>query len=96
MGDTYVYLFPQNTGRPPSFKVHSTTFAESPSLTFLARGTDPKAQAFDNPSRTVSMGGNPMHMSENDNDSSGSNRMAFVDDDAADETRNFISTCPSP
>ena len=96
MGDTYVYLFPQNTGRPPSFKVHSTTFAESPSLTFLARGTDPKAHAFDNPSRTVSMGGNPMHMSENDNDSSGSNRMAFVDDDAADEPQELHLYLPIP
>ncbi|PGH28260.1 hypothetical protein AJ80_00151 [Polytolypa hystricis UAMH7299] len=43
-GDTYVYLFPQNTGRQPSFKIDSSVFASSPSLTFLARGSDPLAQ----------------------------------------------------
>ncbi|WEW54747.1 hypothetical protein PRK78_000172 [Emydomyces testavorans] len=40
-GDTYVYLFPQNTGRPPSFKIHSSIFAASPALTVIARGSDP-------------------------------------------------------
>lgn len=100
-GDTYVYLFPQNTGRPPSFKVHSTVFAESPSLTFLARGTDPKVQALDRQAQAMSLGGSssgghigggsgtntatPPSMADNDNDSSGSNRMAFVEDDAVDE-----------
>jgi hypothetical protein len=32
-----------NTGRAPSFKVDSTIFAESPSLTYLARGNDGKS-----------------------------------------------------
>ncbi|KAI2084578.1 hypothetical protein LOZ35_006771 [Ophidiomyces ophidiicola] len=42
-GDTYVYLFPPSTGRPPSFKVHSAAFAASPALTIMARGADPAA-----------------------------------------------------
>ncbi|KAK2836979.1 hypothetical protein FQN49_006528, partial [Arthroderma sp. PD_2] len=37
-GDTYVYLFPQYTGRPASFKVDSSIFSASASLTLLARG----------------------------------------------------------
>ncbi|KAM5498275.1 hypothetical protein McanMca71_006950 [Microsporum canis] len=36
-GDTYVYLFPQNSGRPPSFKVDSSIFSASGALTLLAR-----------------------------------------------------------
>ncbi|KAJ5551730.1 hypothetical protein N7461_006428 [Penicillium sp. DV-2018c] len=85
-GDTYVYLFPQNTGRPPSFKVDSTIFAESPSLTYLARGNDGKS-GLEQPTRSLSL--NPMsppmtpqdRLPENDtdNDSSGSQRMAFED-----------------
>ncbi|KAK2771646.1 hypothetical protein FQN52_005036 [Onygenales sp. PD_12] len=39
--DTFVYLFPPNAGRGPSFKVDSSIFVSSTSLTFLARGTDP-------------------------------------------------------
>ncbi|EGE85971.1 choriogenin Hminor, variant 2 [Blastomyces dermatitidis ATCC 18188] len=39
--DTFVYLFPQNTNRGPSFKVDSSIFVSSPTLTFLARGSDP-------------------------------------------------------
>ncbi|KAF3481170.1 uncharacterized protein GIQ15_03929 [Arthroderma uncinatum] len=38
-GDTYVYLFPQVTGRPASFKVDSSIFSASASLTILARGS---------------------------------------------------------
>ncbi|KAL1953497.1 hypothetical protein VTO42DRAFT_2750 [Malbranchea cinnamomea] len=38
--DTYVYLFPQKTGKPASFKVDSALFADSTSLTFMARGAD--------------------------------------------------------
>lgn len=88
-GDTYVYLFPQNAGRPPSFKVDSTVFAESPSLTFLARGTDPKTAAIERqtrgmsletPSNTNSPPLTPQEpLGDNDNDSSGSRRMAFED-----------------
>lgn len=44
-GDTFVYLFPQNTGKAPSFKVDSSIFAASPSLTYLAQGSDPSTQA---------------------------------------------------
>ncbi|EEH09743.1 conserved hypothetical protein [Histoplasma capsulatum G186AR] len=39
--DTFVYLFPQNANRGPSFKVDSSIFVSSSILTFLARGTDP-------------------------------------------------------
>ncbi|OJD20877.1 hypothetical protein ACJ73_07786 [Blastomyces percursus] len=39
--DTFVYLFPQNASRGPSFKVDSSIFVSSPTLTFLARGSDP-------------------------------------------------------
>ncbi|EGD95791.1 hypothetical protein TESG_03257 [Trichophyton tonsurans CBS 112818] len=44
-GDTYVYLFPQNSGRPPSFKVDSAIFSASASLTLLARGTPSPPQS---------------------------------------------------
>ncbi|KAJ5294889.1 hypothetical protein N7508_009710 [Penicillium antarcticum] len=84
-GDTYVYLFPQNTGRAPSFKVDSTIFAESPSLTYLARGNDAKND-LEQPTRTLSL--NPMsppltpqdRLNDDDDDSAGSQRMAFGDD----------------
>ncbi|PKY08621.1 hypothetical protein P168DRAFT_294578 [Aspergillus campestris IBT 28561] len=93
-GDTYVYLFPQNAGRPPSFKLHSTVFAESPSLNFLARGTD--ARALEQQTRTLSFGnsaagyaspplGPQDRLADDDNDSSGSRRMAFDDDDGPDD-----------
>ncbi|PGG97995.1 hypothetical protein GX51_07037 [Blastomyces parvus] len=39
--DTFVYLFPQNANRGPSFKIDSSIFVSSPTLTFLARGSDP-------------------------------------------------------
>ncbi|PGH15946.1 hypothetical protein AJ79_02113 [Helicocarpus griseus UAMH5409] len=39
--DTLVYLFPQRAGKGPSFKVDSSIFVSSTSLTFLARGSDP-------------------------------------------------------
>ncbi|OJD14160.1 hypothetical protein AJ78_05466 [Emergomyces pasteurianus Ep9510] len=41
-GDTLVYLFPQNANRGPSFKIDSSIFVSSPTLTFLARGADPR------------------------------------------------------
>ncbi|EFR04096.1 hypothetical protein MGYG_07103 [Nannizzia gypsea CBS 118893] len=44
-GDTYVYLFPQNSGRPPSFKVDSAIFSASASLTLLARGNPSPPQS---------------------------------------------------
>ncbi|KAJ5167206.1 uncharacterized protein N7482_005987 [Penicillium canariense] len=87
-GDTFVYLFPQNTGRSPSFKVDSTVFAESPSLTYLARGPDSKQTGLEQPTRSLSLQ-NPISppltpqerpVDDDDNDSSGSQRMAFVDD----------------
>ncbi|KAJ6145634.1 hypothetical protein N7470_009529 [Penicillium chermesinum] len=89
-GDTYVYLFPQATGRPPSFKVDSTIFAESPSLTFLARGTDAKSSGLDQPMRSLSVqsptGTTPANaldrlngVADEDYESSGSQRMAFED-----------------
>ncbi|KAJ5391481.1 hypothetical protein N7509_006971 [Penicillium cosmopolitanum] len=58
-GDTYVYLFPQNTGRPASFKVDSTIFAESPSLNHLCRGADSKSNGLEQPTRSLSLG-NPI------------------------------------
>lgn len=101
-GDTFVYLFPQNTGRAPSFKVDSTIFAESPSLTFLARGTDAKTNGLEQPTRTMSLH-NPVSppltpqdkLADNDNDSLGSQRMAFVDD-GADEVQELHLYLPIP
>lgn len=100
-GDTYVYLFPQNTGRSASFKVDSTIFAESPSLTFLARGTDAKTNSLEQPTRTLSLQ-NPMsppltpqdHAEDDDNDSSGSQRMAF--EDGCDEEQELHLYLPIP
>ncbi|KAJ5819344.1 hypothetical protein N7474_004935 [Penicillium riverlandense] len=90
-GDTYVYLFPQNTGRPASFKIDSTIFAESPSLNYLARGTDANARILEKPTRTLSLN-NPAsptlgaqdQLADNDNDSSGSQRMDSFDDGPED------------
>ncbi|CBF88796.1 hypothetical protein AN0781.2 [Aspergillus nidulans FGSC A4] len=88
-GDTYVYLFPQNTGRPPSFKIHSTVFADSASLNFLARGSDPRATgSLERQARSLSLNPNstptspltPHNWNDNDNDSAGSRRMSFEDD----------------
>ncbi|KAK4866450.1 hypothetical protein LT330_008382 [Penicillium expansum] len=85
-GDTYVYMFPHNAGRAPSFKVDSTIFAESPSLTYLARGNDGKS-GLEQPTQTLSINPISPPMSpldsqpenDNDNDSAGSQRMAFED-----------------
>src|SRR5436190_17819804 len=43
-GDTFVYLYPQNTGRQASFRVDSTIFASSPPLAFMARGQNAAVQ----------------------------------------------------
>ncbi|KAL2863744.1 uncharacterized protein BJX67DRAFT_362972 [Aspergillus lucknowensis] len=89
IGDTYVYLFPQNTGRPPSFKIHSSSFADSASLNFLARGSDPRDTSnLENQPRSLSLNPNgtasppltPLNWNDNDNDSAGSRRISFVDD----------------
>ncbi|KAJ5987578.1 hypothetical protein N7451_011943 [Penicillium sp. IBT 35674x] len=97
-GDTFVYLFPQNTGRSPSFKVDSTIFAESPSLTYLARGTDAKVSSLEQPTRTLSLVSPPTtpldHLVDNDNDSQGSQRMAF--DDGADDLQELHLYLPIP
>lgn len=45
--------------------------------------------------RTLSLN-NPMNMADNDNDSTGSNRMAFVDDDAIDEPQELHLYLPIP
>jgi hypothetical protein len=101
-GDTYVYLFPQNTGRAASFKVDSTIFAESPSLTYLARGNDGKTNGLEQPTRTLSLV-SPMSPpltpqdrleTDNDNDSSGSQRMAF--DDNPEEVQELHLYLPIP
>ena len=100
-----MYLFPQNAGRPPSFKVDSTVFAESPSLTFLARGTDPKTNPAERQSRGLSLENPASNTStpplepqdrlyDDDNDSSGSRRMAF--DDGADEFQDLHLYLPIP
>lgn len=97
-----MYLFPQNAGRPPSFKIDSTVFAESPSLNFLARGTDGKAPGLEQPTRSLSLA-DPMSPpltpldrleNENDNDSSGSQRMAF--DDGPEEMQELHLYLPIP
>ncbi|KAJ5937654.1 hypothetical protein N7454_003996 [Penicillium verhagenii] len=97
-GDTYVYLFPQTTGRSASFKVDSTIFAESPSLTYLARGTDAKATGLEQPARTLSLVSPPLtpldRSADNDNDSQGSQRMAF--DDGIDEAPELHLYLPIP
>jgi hypothetical protein len=104
-GDTFVYLFPQNTGRPPSFKVDSTVFAESPSLTYLARGHDPKASALERQIRGLSLdhpspstSSPPLvpqdRLEDNDNESSGSRRMAF--EDGVDEFQELHLFLPIP
>lgn len=84
-GDTFVYLFPQTTNRPPSFKVDSSIFSDSPSLTYLARGTDPKVEELRRSTRTLTVTDpDGATASEdqwaNDNASIGSNRMALVDE----------------
>ncbi|KAI9775835.1 MAG: hypothetical protein M1835_005681 [Candelina submexicana] len=37
-GDTFVYLFPKNAGRGPSFKIDSSIYASSAALRFLGHG----------------------------------------------------------
>lgn len=39
-GDTLVYLFPQSSGRGPSFRVESALYTASPSLNYLAHGAE--------------------------------------------------------
>lgn len=99
-GDTFVYLFPQSSNRPPSFKVDSTIFAASPSLTFLARGADPKVAALQRSTRNLSITSPTSPVSQeawpdNDNDSSGSGRMAMVDD-SSDEVQPLHLYLPVP
>lgn len=96
-----MYLFPQNTGRAPSFKVDSTIFAESPSLTYLARGNDGKS-GLEQPTRTLSL--NPVsppmspheRLPENDidDDSAGSQRMTF--EDSPDDLQELHLYLPIP
>ncbi|KAL2799693.1 hypothetical protein BJX66DRAFT_292447 [Aspergillus keveii] len=103
-GDTYVYLFPQNTGRPASFKIHSTAFADSASLNFLARGSDPRATSdLEHQTRSLSIvNGNPAspplapsNWNDNDNDSAGSRRMSF-EDDGQEEAQELHLYLPIP
>ncbi|KAL2847908.1 hypothetical protein BJX68DRAFT_239044 [Aspergillus pseudodeflectus] len=103
-GDTYVYLFPQNTNRPASFKIHSTAFADSASLNFLARGSDPRATSnLEQQTRSLSIvNGNPAspplapsNWNDNDNDSAGSRRMSF-EDDGQEETQELHLYLPIP
>ncbi|OJJ74336.1 hypothetical protein ASPBRDRAFT_52463 [Aspergillus brasiliensis CBS 101740] len=107
-GDTYVYLFPQNTGRPASFKVHRTVFVESPSLRDLAVSNDVRnMNGLEQQTRTMSLsspvagpGSPPLTpqdpLAENDNDSSGSRRMAYMEDDGQDEFQEFHLYLPIP
>ncbi|KAL2823401.1 hypothetical protein BDW59DRAFT_148826 [Aspergillus cavernicola] len=104
-GDTYVYLFPQNTGRPASFKIHSTSFADSASLNFLARGSDPRATSNLEPqTRNLSLNPNgtpasppltPSNWNDNDNESAGSRRMSF-EDDGLEDTQELHLYLPIP
>ncbi|PWY64052.1 choriogenin Hminor [Aspergillus heteromorphus CBS 117.55] len=105
-GDTYVYLFPHNTGRPASFKVHRTVFVESPSLRDLAMGTgtptslEQQTGALSLSSPVVGPASPPLtpqdRLAENDNDSSGSRRMAYMEDDGPDEFQEFHLYLPIP
>ncbi|OJK04408.1 hypothetical protein ASPACDRAFT_37967 [Aspergillus aculeatus ATCC 16872] len=107
-GDTYVYLFPQNTGRQASFKVHSTVFAESPSLHFLARGNELRSptsleQQTGNLSLNSPVAGPaspPLtpedRLADNDNDSSGSQRLAYMDDESPEEFQELHLYLPIP
>lgn len=84
-GDTFVYLFPQATQRPPSFRIDSTLFSDSPSLNFLARGTDPKIESVRHSTQTLTITDPDGATAQedqwaNDAASSGSNRMALVED----------------
>jgi hypothetical protein len=84
-GDTFVYLFPKNTHLPASFKLDSALFSDSPSLTFLARGTDLKVEALRRTLTITDPEGSTTAPDDHDqwvNDaaSSGSNRMALVED----------------
>ncbi|OXV06282.1 hypothetical protein Egran_05950 [Elaphomyces granulatus] len=83
-GDTFVYLFPQNARRPPSFKIYSTVFADSPSLTFLAHGTDPRVEALRTSTQNLSIahqrGVLDDYWADNDAGSSGSGRMNLAED----------------
>ncbi|KAL4871222.1 hypothetical protein BDV12DRAFT_194583 [Aspergillus spectabilis] len=104
-GDTYVYLFPQTTGRPASFKIHSTAFADSSALNFLARGSDPRApNNIERQTRNLSLNPNstpaspsltPHNWDNNDNDSAGSRRMSF-DDDGQEESQELHLYLPIP
>ena len=99
-GDTFVYLFPQGTQRPPSFRVDSTIFADSPSLNFLARGTDPKMESLRNSARTLTITDPEGATAQedqwvNDNLSDGSNRMTLVDD-PLDEVQELHLYLPVP
>ncbi|CRG89399.1 hypothetical protein PISL3812_06435 [Talaromyces islandicus] len=99
-GDTFVYLFPQTTNRPPSFKVDSTIFSDSPSLTYLARGTDPKVEALRQSTRTLTVTDPdgttaPEDQWINDSASSGTGRMALVDE-PTDEVQEIHLYLPIP
>ncbi|KAL2820682.1 hypothetical protein BJX63DRAFT_280405 [Aspergillus granulosus] len=103
-GDTYVYLFPQNTGRPASFKIHSTAFADSASLNFLARGSDPRAAShLERQTRNLSIATGtpvspplaPSNWIDNDYDSAGSRRMS-LDEDAQEEAQELHLYLPIP
>ncbi|OOF95391.1 hypothetical protein ASPCADRAFT_207865 [Aspergillus carbonarius ITEM 5010] len=106
-GDTYVYLFPQNTGRAASFKVHRTVFVESPSLRDLAMGGN--LSSLEQQTRTMSLSSpvigpasppltpqDALAENDNDNDSSGSRRMAYMEDDGQDEFQEFHLYLPIP
>ncbi|KKK16159.1 hypothetical protein AOCH_006263, partial [Aspergillus ochraceoroseus] len=105
-GDTYVYLFPENTGRPASFKIHSTAFTDSASLNFLARGNDPRtANHLEQQTQSLSLKPEegapasppltPHKWTENDNDSAGSRRMS-LEEDGLDEPQELHLYLPIP
>ena len=109
-GDTFVYLFPENTGRPASFKVDSSVFASSPTLTYLARGGGNRdnemrgggqqstgAAATTTTTTTTNVDGSPRAgpPSDDDADSSASARMHMVDDDG-DESQELHLYIPIP
>lgn len=102
-GDTFIYLFPESTGRPPSFKVDSSIFASSPTLTYLARGTDTRVDNLEQQTRTISLGSqaatpvspSPDHLPDNDFDSTASGRMHLVEE-GLDEFQELHLYLPIP
>lgn len=94
-GDTYVYLFPKFTQPGASFKVDSAIFADSPSLNYMARGTDPKMEALQQSTQNLTVtdsDGMPEQDQWADQDwaSTASNRMAMIEESETQELHLYL------